>query len=86
LLNPDQPTERWQGSAAAEEIGRRLPLGNLFIQTYRALPGMKPLGDRVYEQVRDNRYDWFGRRDRTYQSTQRFCQTKTCPDLKAELH
>jgi predicted DCC family thiol-disulfide oxidoreductase YuxK len=26
------------------------------------------MGDRVYEQVRDNRYSWFGKRSSTYQS------------------
>jgi predicted DCC family thiol-disulfide oxidoreductase YuxK len=33
--------QRWQGSNAAEEITRLLPLGDLFIQAYRALPSMK---------------------------------------------
>ncbi len=66
LINGDRHKERWQGSAAAEEIARRLPLGDSLIQAYRALPGMKNLGDKVYEQVRDNRYDWFGKRDTPY--------------------
>ncbi|USR89317.1 DCC1-like thiol-disulfide oxidoreductase family protein [Phormidium yuhuli AB48] len=77
LLNPDNPQERWQGTAAAEEIGRRLPAGEVFVQAYRKLPGLKNLGDGVYEQVRDNRYDWFGRRDRTYGS-------QYPPDLTAD--
>ncbi|MFP4222051.1 MAG: thiol-disulfide oxidoreductase DCC family protein [Phormidium sp.] len=68
LLNPDNPQERWQGTAAAEEIGRRLPAGEVFVAAYRNLPGLKNLGDGIYDQVRDNRYDWFGRRDRTYVS------------------
>jgi predicted DCC family thiol-disulfide oxidoreductase YuxK len=67
LLNLAQPAVRWQGSAAAEEISRLLsvgglPIGNLLISAYRALPGLKQLGDRAYEQVRDHRYSWFGRR------------------------
>ncbi len=66
LLNADCPTQRWQGSDAAEEIGRLLPAGALFVNLYRSLPGMKWTGDRVYEQVRDNRYTLFGQRDRTY--------------------
>jgi predicted DCC family thiol-disulfide oxidoreductase YuxK len=68
LLDPADPEQRWQGSDAAEEIGRRLPLGEVFVSAYRSLPGLKSAGDRVYEQVRDNRYDWFGKRDATYRS------------------
>jgi predicted DCC family thiol-disulfide oxidoreductase YuxK len=62
LLDPARPARRWQGSAAAEAISQLLPAGHLFISAYRALPGLKSLGDRAYEQVRDNRYSWFGRR------------------------
>ena len=36
---------------------------------------MKPLGDRVYGQVRDHRYDWFGRRKQTYRSNYPACDT-----------
>ncbi len=68
LLNADAPQQRWQGSAAAEEIGQLLPMGNLFVDAYRALPGMKGAGDRVYEQIRDNRYTLFGKRASTYRS------------------
>lgn len=68
LINATAPDQRWQGSAAAEEIGRLLPLGDVFVSAYRALPGVKWTGDRVYAQVRDNRYTLFGKRDRTYQS------------------
>jgi predicted DCC family thiol-disulfide oxidoreductase YuxK len=78
LLNSAKPDQRWQGSAAAEEIGRLLPLGHLFVAAYRALPGLKWTGDRVYEQVRDNRYAWFGRRDQTYESQYPVCPTETC--------
>jgi predicted DCC family thiol-disulfide oxidoreductase YuxK len=68
LLNADHPSQRWQGSEAAEEIARLLPAGAIAIQAYRAIPGLKGLGDRTYTQVRDNRYAWFGRRSQTYQS------------------
>lgn len=68
LLDVDAPEKRWQGSAAAEEIGRLLPMGSIFVETYRALPGVKWVGDRIYEQIRDNRYTLFGKRDTTYQS------------------
>ncbi len=58
---------RWQGSDAAEEIGHLLPMGGAFVQAYRAMPGMKPTGDKAYEFVRDNRYKLFGKRDEVYQ-------------------
>ena len=54
LIDATDPTRCWQGSNAAEEIGRLLPVGSVFVDAYRALPGMKWLGDRVYERVRDN--------------------------------
>jgi predicted DCC family thiol-disulfide oxidoreductase YuxK len=66
LINLQQPEKRWQGSNAAEEIGRLLPMGEIFVQAYQALPGLKLVGDRVYEQVRDHRYALFGKRDSTY--------------------
>ncbi|MEM8720484.1 MAG: DCC1-like thiol-disulfide oxidoreductase family protein [Cyanobacteria bacterium P01_G01_bin.39] len=62
LIDTAQPSHRWQGSEAAEEIARLLPLGEAFIAAYRAIPGMKWLGDRSYEQIRDHRYEWFGER------------------------
>ncbi|MBW4650707.1 MAG: DUF393 domain-containing protein [Kastovskya adunca ATA6-11-RM4] len=68
LIDANSPERRWQGSAAAEEIGNLLPLGDIFIAAYRAMPGVKWMGDRVYEQMRDNRYSWFGKRSSTYQS------------------
>ncbi len=68
LIDGDNTKRRWQGSDAAEEIVNLLPLGQAFITAYRSLPGMKWLGDKTYEQVRDNRYHWFGKRDKTYQS------------------
>jgi predicted DCC family thiol-disulfide oxidoreductase YuxK len=68
VIDNHQPDRRWQGSDAAEEIGRLLPTGNVFVTAYRNLPGMKWVGDRVYAQVRDNRYALFGRRSQTYQT------------------
>ncbi|HBB33546.1 MAG TPA: thiol-disulfide oxidoreductase [Cyanobacteria bacterium UBA8803] len=68
LIDATSPDRRWQGSDAAEEIGRLLPVGDVFVSAYRAMPGMKGLGDRFYEQVRDNRYSWFGKRSSTYHS------------------
>ncbi|NEO32053.1 MAG: DUF393 domain-containing protein [Symploca sp. SIO3C6] len=68
LIDASSPERRWQGSEAAEEIGRLLPGGNVFTSLYRSLPGIKWFGDRAYEQIRDNRYSWFGKRSSTYQS------------------
>jgi len=68
LIDPNPPQTKWQGSAAAEEIGKLLPLGNGFVTAYRLLPGVKWMGDRTYEQVRDNRYQLFGKRSQTYYS------------------
>lgn len=71
LIDANSPGRRWQGSNAAEEIGRLLPMGSIFVDAYRALPGMKWVGDKFYEQIRDNRYTIFGKRDSTYKSE--FC-------------
>lgn len=68
LINQNAPEKRWQGSDAAEEIGRLLPAGDIFVAAYRALPGAKWMGDRFYEQIRDNRYTIFGKRSTTYNS------------------
>ncbi|MBP0018757.1 MAG: DUF393 domain-containing protein [Cyanobacteria bacterium SBLK] len=77
LIDRENSEKRWQGSNAAEEITRLLPMGALFIDAYRALPGMKGFGDRTYEQIRDNRYQWFGKRDETYHSGYPFgCKTQ----------
>lgn len=72
LIDRDSPETRWQGSNAAEEITRLLPLGDALIAAYRGIPGMKWWGDRSYEQIRDNRYQWFGKRDSTYNSAYSF--------------
>ena len=63
LIDNKNPQKQWQGSEAAEEIARLLPLGEAFVAAYRAIPGMKWLGNRSYEQIRDNRYEWFGERE-----------------------
>lgn len=68
LVDANNIERRWQGSEAVEEIARLLPMGDAFVAAYRALPGVKWMGDRAYEQVRDNRYSWFGKRDSTYRS------------------
>jgi predicted DCC family thiol-disulfide oxidoreductase YuxK len=79
LIQADQPTLRWQGSDAAEEIAKLLPLGRPLIEAYRAIPGLKMFGDRTYTQVRDNRYDWFGKRSQTYQTQYPQCDNgQTC--------
>ncbi|MDJ1168365.1 DCC1-like thiol-disulfide oxidoreductase family protein [Roseofilum sp. BLCC_M154] len=66
LIDTADPQKRWQGSEAAEEIGRLLPGGEGLIQVYREIPGLKTLGDRLYEQIRDHRYEWFGQRETLY--------------------
>ncbi|AFZ02128.1 thiol-disulfide oxidoreductase DCC family protein [Calothrix sp. PCC 6303] len=71
LVNLQQPEQRWQGSDAAEEIGRLLPMGEIFVKAYQGLPGLKSIGDQFYGQIRDHRYQLFGRRDTTYLS--RYC-------------
>ncbi|MDX1978523.1 MAG: DCC1-like thiol-disulfide oxidoreductase family protein [Pseudanabaenaceae cyanobacterium bins.68] len=63
LLELANPMNRWQGSAAAEQIGEILPIANLLLKAYRGLPGLKQWGDRAYAQIRDHRYQWFGERD-----------------------
>ncbi|MBD1998632.1 DUF393 domain-containing protein [Leptolyngbya sp. FACHB-541] len=78
LINANVPQQRWQGSDAAEEIGRLLPLGEVFVNAYRAMPGVKWGGDRLYVQVRDNRYAWFGRRSSLYESAYPICNTDAC--------
>lgn len=78
LIDAAQPDRRWQGSDAAEEIGRLLPNSKLFVDAYRALPGVKWVGDRIYEQVRDNRYALFGKRETLYQSNYSGCTSDAC--------
>ncbi|MGB3789954.1 MAG: DCC1-like thiol-disulfide oxidoreductase family protein [Phormidesmis sp.] len=78
LAEGESTGQRWQGSEAAEEIGRLLPMGEVFVNAYRALPGMKLGGDRTYEFVRDNRYKLFGKRDTTYASDYAACTEESC--------
>lgn len=79
LLEEGVPEHRWQGSEAAEEIGRLLPGGEFFVAAYRAMPGIKWAGDRIYEQVRDNRYTLFGKRTSPYESAYPVgCSTGNC--------
>lgn len=78
LVNANQPQQRWQGSDAAEEIGRLIPTGEVFVSVYRSLPGLKWGGDRIYEQVRDNRYLLFGKRSETYLPKFPACLTDAC--------
>lgn len=79
LIDISQPQNRWQGSDAAEEIGRILPNGKPFVDLYRNLPLMKNMGDRFYAYIRDNRYNLFGKRGDTYQSNYRFnCEDNNC--------
>lgn len=78
LINADRPQQRWQGSDAAEEIGKLLPGGELFVNLYRSLPSMKNMGDTFYGYIRDNRYSLFGKREQTYQSNYPFCQSVIC--------
>ena len=78
LIDESNPDKRWQGSDAAEEIGRLLPVGALFIAAYRGLPGLKRAGDRFYVFIRDNRYRLFGRRESTYESNYRVCKSDRC--------
>jgi predicted DCC family thiol-disulfide oxidoreductase YuxK len=82
LLGINNPHQRWQGSDAAEEIARLLPAGASVIGAYRAIPGLKGLGDRTYTQVRDNRYAWFGRRPQTYQSQYPYTACAPCKPSK----
>ncbi|MBZ8179199.1 thiol-disulfide oxidoreductase DCC family protein [Oscillatoria salina] len=79
LIDNEKHDRRWQGAAAAEEIVNLLPAGDLFIAAYRSLPGMKWIGDRAYEQLRDNRYTWFGKRETTYHSPFG-CAAKNAPN------
>ncbi|MGD1943754.1 MAG: thiol-disulfide oxidoreductase DCC family protein [Leptolyngbyaceae cyanobacterium] len=78
LLDQTAPAQRWQGSNAAEEIGRLLPLGNVFVQAYRSLPGAKASGDGFYAFIRDHRYALFGGREGVYESPYPACEGDQC--------
>ncbi len=72
LIDCEDATQRWQGSEAAEEITRLLPMGDVLIAAYRAISPLKSLGDSTYIQIRDHRYQLFGKRDRTYHTAYPF--------------
>lgn len=78
LIEGADSDRRWQGSDAAEEIGRILPGGEVFVAAYRGLPGLKWMGDRAYAQIRDNRYTLFGKRESTYQPAYPACDSGSC--------
>jgi predicted DCC family thiol-disulfide oxidoreductase YuxK len=78
LIDLAQPSRRWQGSDAAEEIGRQMPLLQGLVSAYRALPGAKSAGDQVYAYIRDHRYQLFGQRANLYQPTYPHCPDDTC--------
>ena len=79
LIDATHLDRRWQGTAAAEEIARLLPIASPLVAAYRSIPGIKAVGDRVYEQVRDNRYALFGKRETTYQSAYPVCSDACSP-------
>lgn len=81
LLDQENPDYRWQGSDAAEEIGRLLPVAKGLVDLYRALPGAKGGGDRLYAYIRDHRYQLFGQRQTLYQPTYPLCDDDTCAPL-----
>jgi predicted DCC family thiol-disulfide oxidoreductase YuxK len=85
LINLESPQQHWQGSDAAEEIGRLLPGAAPLVAAYRAMPGLKWAGDRIYAYIRDYRYQLFGRRAMTYQSCHSGCEllpTSSSQNLK----
>ncbi len=69
VIDLQNPNERWQGADAAEKIALLLPAARPFIQLYLSIPGLKAFGDAAYGQIRDHRYDWFGKRSKTYWSS-----------------
>ncbi|MCJ2541846.1 thiol-disulfide oxidoreductase DCC family protein [Thermostichus vulcanus] len=73
LIDLEQSNQRWQGAAAAEQIAALLPGGDLWLSLYRGIPGLKPLANQGYAQIRDHRYKWFGRRDTLYPSAYPVC-------------
>lgn len=84
LLRQDDPSQRWQGSDAAEEIGRLLPMGDIFVQAYRSLPGAKSVGDSFYAFIRDNRYNLFGKRSDIYEAEYPVCEGDQCSTFQRQ--
>jgi hypothetical protein len=56
----------------------------VWLALYRNFPGLKFLGDRGYEQIRDHRYEWFGRRNTLYLSAYPACVACRDPLAEAE--
>lgn len=82
LINAQQPQQRWQGSDAAEEIGKLLPMAEGFVNLYRNLPLLKNWGDDFYRYIRDNRYQLFGERKETYYSSYSWqCENSQCQNV-----
>ncbi len=69
LLEQNHPYRRWQGSAAVEQLVSLVPGLAPWVEGYRHLTALKSLGDACYAQIRDHRYDWFGRRETVYRVT-----------------
>ena len=51
-------------------------MASLFLYAYRAFPGLKQVGDKLYAQIRNRRYELFGQRATTYTSS--FCSESNC--------
>jgi predicted DCC family thiol-disulfide oxidoreductase YuxK len=77
VLDQADPSQRWQGSAAAEAIVRLFPLAEGLVHGYQ-LSWLKPLGDQIYAYVRDRRYALFGQRHTLYRSAYPDCQSGHC--------
>ncbi len=77
VLNQADPSQRWQGSEAAEAIVQLLPLADSLVKGYRA-SWLKPLGDQIYVYVRDRRYALFGQRQTLYRSAYPVCGDGQC--------
>ena len=77
VLNQADPSQRWQGSEAAEVIVQILPLADSLVKGYRG-SWLKPLGDQIYAYVRDHRYALFGQRQTLYRSAYPVCEAGQC--------
>ncbi|MFM7221054.1 MAG: thiol-disulfide oxidoreductase DCC family protein [Nodosilinea sp.] len=77
VINQSDPSQRWQGSDAAEVIVQLLPLAAGLVKGYQ-LSWLKPLGDQFYAYVRDHRYALFGQRQILYRSTYPVCGDGQC--------
>jgi len=69
VINMNEPDQRWQGSAAVEQLLSLLPGLAPWVDTYRGMTGLKAWGDACYAQIRDHRYAWFGARADVYRVT-----------------